>query len=126
MAGKEFVYFKATVHGSASWTNLANNKTMTQVFNFVDKDLKITDNGDGTLTILILNTGGGKILGPDGKLLFSDSGQTRFELLIDHGGTPADPSDDEFLEFLGVVKGSTGTNDTADRDFCDVVHEVIG
>jgi hypothetical protein len=31
------------------------------------------------------------------------------------GGTPTDPSDDEFLEFLGVVKESTGRSD----DFCE-------
>ena len=119
-------YFTATVHGSVTWTNLANDKSLTSVFNFVDKDLKITDNGDGTLTILVMNAGGGKILGPDGKLLFKDSGLVWFEVLIDHGGTLADPSDDVFLEFLGVVKGSTGTNDTEGRDFCADIHEFIG
>ena len=40
-----------------------------------------------------------------------------FELLIDHGGTPQDPSDDEFLADLGLVFGSTGRND----DFCGAV-----
>ena len=39
----------------------------------------------------------------------------RVEVLIDDGGTPTDPFDDEFLEFLGVVKESTGRSD----DFCD-------
>ena len=119
------VYFTGTVHGSISWTNLANDKTMTSVSNFVGKDLKVTDNGDGTLTILVLNAGGGKTLGPDGKLLFSDSGLIWFELLIDHGGTPTDPSDDEFLGFE-LVKGSTGTNDSEGRDFCDDIHQFIG
>jgi hypothetical protein len=56
--------------------------------------------------------------GPDG-FLFLDSGHFRFEILIDLGGTPTDPSDDEFLECLGVVKGPTGRNDTEGRDFCD-------
>ena len=119
-------YATATVHGSVSWTNLANGKTMTQVFNFVDKDLKITDNGDGTLTIRVMSAGGSKVLGPDGKLLFKDSGLIWFEVLIDHGGTLTDASDDEFLEFLGVVKGSTGTNDLEGRDFCEDIHEFIG
>jgi hypothetical protein len=119
-------YFNSPSHGSVVWTNLANGKTFTSVFNIHDKDLKVTDNGDGTLTILGLSAGGGKTLGPDGKLLFSDAGQTRYEVLIDHGGTPSDPSDDEFLEFLGVVKESTGTNDTMGRDFCDDIHEFIG
>lgn len=119
-------YFGATVHGWTSWTNTDNGKTLKSVYNFVDKDQKIVDNGDGTLTILVLNAGGGKIYGPDGKLLFKDPGQTRFEVLIDHGGTPSDPSDDEFLEFLGVVKPSTGVNDLEGRDFCEDIQTYIG
>jgi hypothetical protein len=119
-------YFTGTFHSWRSWTNVDNDKTLTQVENFVDKDLKVTDNGDGTLTLLVLAAGSTKVYGPDGKLLFNDPGQTRFELLIDHGGTPSDPSDDEFLEFLGVVKGSTGRNDLEDRDFCEDIQTFIG
>ena len=107
-------------------TNLANDKTLTQTFSVLTKDLKVTDNGDGTMTILVLATGSGKVYGPDGKLLFNDPGQIRFEVLIDHGGTPTNASDDEFLEFLGQVKGSTGRNDLQDRDFCADIHEFIG
>jgi hypothetical protein len=56
--------------------------------------------------------------GPDGKALARNPGQVRFELLVDHGGTPTDPSDDEFL---GLVKGSTGRTD----DFCAAVVPVL-
>jgi hypothetical protein len=119
-------YGSEKVHGTTSYTNLANDKTFTEVFNVLNKDLKVTDNGDGTLTILVLATGSFKVYGPDGKLLFSDPGQIRFELLIDHGGTPTDPTDDEFLEFLGVVKGSTGRSDLEGRDFCADIHQFIG
>jgi hypothetical protein len=119
-------YGSETVRGTQVITNLANDKTFTQIFSVLNKDLKVTDNGDGTLTILVLATGSSKVYGPDGKLLFSDPGQIRFEILIDHGGTPTDPSDDEFLEFLGLVKGSTGRNDLQDRDFCADIHEFIG
>ena len=119
-------YGSETVRGTQRITNLANGKTFTQIFSVLSKDLKVTDNGDGTLTILVLATGSSKVYGPDGKLLFSDPGQVRFEILIDHGGTPTDPFDDEFLEFLGVVFGSTGRNDLQDRDFCADIHEFIG
>jgi hypothetical protein len=119
-------YGSEKVHGTQVITNLANDKTFTQVFSVLDKDLKVTDNGDGTLTILVLATGGSRVYGPDGKLLFNEPGQIRFEILIDHGGTPTDPSDDEFLEFLGIVKGSTGRNDLQGRDFCDDIHTFIG
>jgi hypothetical protein len=119
-------YASEKVRATQVFTNLANDKTFTQIFSVLAKDLKVTDNGDGTLTILVLATGSSKVYGPDGKLLFSDPGQIRFEILIDHGGTPTDPSDDEFLEFLGLVKGSTGRNDLQDRDFCADIHEFIG
>ncbi len=45
-------------------------------------------------------------------------GTVRWALLIDHGGTPLDPSDDEVIEDLGVTRPSTGRNETDGRDFC--------
>lgn len=119
-------YYAEQVHFTQSWTNLANGKSLTHVSSTLSKDLKVTDNGDGTLTILVLATGSFKVYGPDGELLFKDPGQIRFELLIDHGGTPSDPSDDVELEFLGLVKGSTGRNDLQGRDFCEDIHTYIG
>jgi hypothetical protein len=95
---------------------------VTAVSGVLDKDLKITDNGDGTLTILVLATGSATLFDSSGKAIARNPGQVRFEILIDHGGTPADPSDDEFLEFLGLVKGSTGRND----DFCAAIVEALG
>lgn len=115
------VYFLESLHGTVSFTNLATGKSFTSVLTVINKDLKVTDNGDGTLTVLALSTGVVKNYGPDGKLLFVDSGQIRVELLIDHGGTPTDPDDDEILDET-LVKGSTGRNDTEDRDFCEDMH----
>jgi hypothetical protein len=109
------IYFNA--HGTRIdvFTNLANDKSVTGVVNAVEKDLRVTDNGDGTLTILILATGNAVLYGGDGKAIARDPGQIRFEILVDHGGTPSDQSDDEFLANLGVVKDSTGRSD----DFCE-------
>jgi hypothetical protein len=132
------VYFSLKPHGpdgliygadrvrlTDSWTNLANDKTFTVVVTGQQKDLRVTDNGDGTLTILVLTAGRQSAFGPDGTRLFLDAGTFRFEVLIDHGGTPTDPFDDEFIEFLGLVK-EAGRSDTADRDFCEDIHEFIG
>jgi hypothetical protein len=109
------VYFLQ--HGTETdvFTNLANDKSVTAFLNVIEKDQRVTDNGDGTLTILVLATGNAVLYGEDGKAIARDPGQIRFEILIDDGGTPNDPSDDEFLAFLGVVKGSTGRSD----DFCE-------
>ncbi len=51
------VHFAETSHGTFSWTNLANNLTMTTAINQINKDLKVTDNGDGTLTIVNVTSG---------------------------------------------------------------------
>jgi len=100
----------------------ADGVEVTETVRIVEKDLKITDNGDGTLTILVLVTGGATVTGPDGKAIARNPGQIRYEVLIAHAGTVTDPSDDVFLEFLGQVKGSTGRSD----DFCEAVVPVLG
>ena len=94
-------------------TNLANDKFVTTATTVLDKDLRVSDNGDGTLTILILATGNAVLYGRNGKVIASNPGQVRFEVVLDHGGTPTDPSDDVGLSFE-LVKGSTGRTD----DFC--------
>jgi hypothetical protein len=106
-------------HGKVTqvFTNPATDKSVTAVAKFIEKDLRVTDNGDGTLTILVLVTGNGVVYGEDGKAIARNPGQIRFEILVDHAGTPADPFDDVFLEDLGMVKGSTGRSD----DFCAAV-----
>jgi hypothetical protein len=110
-------YGKSNLRVTTVYTNVDSGNTVTEVINAVDKDHRVTDNGDGTLTILVLSTGNAAVFGQDGKAIARNPGQVRFELLIDDGGTPTDPSDDEFLAFLGLVKGSTGRTD----DFCAAV-----
>jgi hypothetical protein len=108
-------YFLEHVKVTVVYTNRANGKTVThEVVTRVNKDLRVTDNGDGTLTILAFATGNDVYYGPDGNVIGRNPGQTRVEILIDHGGTPTDPSDDEFLA-EEIVKGSTGRSD----DFCE-------
>ena len=108
-------YFLERLTLTVTYTNNANGKTVTFDVTRVTKDLRVTDNGDGTLTILILATGNDVLYGEDGKAIARNPGQVRFEILVDHGGTPTDPFDDEFLADLGLVKGSTGRSD----DFCE-------
>jgi hypothetical protein len=97
-------------------TNLANDRFVTSATKVIEKDLRVTNNRDGTLTILILATGNATVYGTNGKAIARNPGQTRFELVVDHGGTPNDPSDDEELSFR-IVKDSTGRSD----DFCGAV-----
>ena len=109
------IYFLEHIKGNNVYTNVDNDKFMTEVFTQVNKDLRVTDNGDGTLTILVLATGNAALYGADGKAIARNPGQVRFAFIVDHAGTPTDPEDDVFLEDLGLVKGSTGRTD----DFCE-------
>jgi hypothetical protein len=101
---------------------LANGRSYTFVETVINKDLKVTDNGDGTLTILALSTGNVVLYGEDGKAIARNPGQVRFEVLIEHGGTPSDPSDDELISISPPIKGSTGRND----DICAAVTMALG
>jgi hypothetical protein len=109
-------------HGTRTeWiTNPANGKSVRSVANVIEKDQRVTDNGDGTLTIIDLATGNAFVYGQDGKAIARNPGQTVFRLFIDDGGTPNDPSDDEILD-QQVVKESTGRSD----DFCAAVVPVL-
>jgi len=118
------VYFIETHHGFVSYTNLANGESVTVTFNNVDKDLKVTDNGDGTLTVVQTHNGVTTVRASTGKLRLKDTGTLRIELLVDASGTPTDPSDDEVLEER-VVKEQTGLT-LEGRDFCDDIHQFIG
>lgn len=116
-------YGMETSHSEQVWTNLTTGKSLTLISNFVIKDQQISDNGDGTLTIVVKSSGGVNVLGPDGKLLLKEPGQSRSVLLIDNAGTPEDPTDDAFLADLGRIKGSTGRNDIDGRSFCGLVRD---
>ncbi|CAN5290711.1 hypothetical protein BH18ACT9_BH18ACT9_08120 [soil metagenome] len=104
-----------------TWTNLGTGETMTTVGAYRGHSLKVTDNGDGTLTVLAQNTGNDASYNADGDIVARSAGVFRFRLLIDHGGTPTDPDDDEVIAFLGVVK-KTGLN----SDFCETIVGTIG
>jgi hypothetical protein len=86
-------------------------------------DIRVTDNGDGTMTYLTLHTTNTVVYNQYGKAIARDTGNERFRLLVDNGGTPTDPSDDTVVEFLGDVKPPTGRNI---EDFCAVTVNAIG
>lgn len=106
-------YVLQHVTGHQTLTNPDNDRFVTISFRVVEKDLKVTDDGEA-FTILVLATGNDTLYGMDGKALARNPGQSRWEILVDHNDTPQDPTDDEFVEFLGDVKGSTGRTD----DYC--------
>jgi len=65
-------YFLDTRKETSIVTNLANRQVVTFVLTVTAKDLKVTDNGDGTLTIIALFTGNVVLYGHDGKAIGRD------------------------------------------------------
>jgi hypothetical protein len=82
--------------------------------NTLSKDHKIVVNPNGTLTITVLLTGGGRLLDDDGRILAKGSGQIRIRIVVD-------PETGEELS-NEVVFGSTGTND----DYCAAILDYWG
>ncbi|MGW9415458.1 hypothetical protein [Arthrobacter cupressi] len=123
--GDGLPYALATFQRTDDYTNTLNGKTFHQTMVATEKDQRIIDNGDGTFTIIFSASGVQKSYGPDGTRLFMDSGIFKGEVLIDNGGTPSDPNDDQFLEFVRVIT-DTGRSDTENRDFCTDLADFIG
>jgi hypothetical protein len=114
-----FPYYRESVHGSVTTTNLKTGGTFTNVFTANSRDHHIVDNGDGTITITVYASGGSRFYDSHGKLVLKDPGQTRFAFDVDYRGTPGDPSDDvDVPGSFRVVRSSTGHSDLSDRDFC--------
>ena len=112
------VRFSANVRGRTVLTNLDTGGTYTNTYQFKDKDLKVVDNGDGTLTITIQNAGSFKWFDSDGDRVLKGAGLFRFQITVDHGGTPTDPSDDVEIDDSFVELKNAGMDQTAGRDFC--------
>jgi hypothetical protein len=123
--GDGLVYFADVFRVVESYTNVLNDKSLTQRTAGRRGDASIVDNGDGTLTITFRFTGRTHVIGPDGDVLFRDVGQVEESIVVDHAGTLDDPEDDTFVEYLGVGK-RVGRWDTEGRDFCTDVVELLG
>ncbi|GAA2033488.1 hypothetical protein GCM10009819_16960 [Agromyces tropicus] len=116
--GGELAYATATFNVTESYTNLATGKSFTGHVHGVDHDLDVVDNGDGTLTVTTTTQQSVRYVTDDGRTAFVDAGHFEYRLLIDHNGTPGDPSDDEVIDFLGE-DAAHGHFDTQGRDFCE-------
>ena len=82
----------------------------------VSHDVQVTHNGDGTLTVKAISPARATILGPTGRPESHFSGLLTVEQLWDDAGTPADQTDDVFLEDLSAT---THGHDEA-ADVCEV------
>jgi len=127
MHGDELAYFQGHFHDVTTYTNTLNDKTFTLVDIGTGKDLKIIDNGDGTITITGKVVVRQRVYAPDGSLVFRVAGQFRTRETVDTNGTPEDPSDDEPVDgTFSIIKDFVGHDPTASRDFCEDLATFIG
>ena len=61
------VYFAVNVRGTTTYTDLDTDKSLTSVYTLNDRDLRVTDNGDGTLTITVQTSAVFRYLRPRGQ-----------------------------------------------------------
>ena len=119
---EDLPHYTASSHGTETTTNLATGLSVTLIENGTSKDIRVVDNGDGTLTVLAAFNGRDVLIGPDGERLGHAAGSTRSEILLDHGGTPTDPSDDELIDEHVVSRN--GLRKSPGADFCAVLRDV--
>ena len=118
--------FQENFRATETFTNLDTGASVTRDLRILLHDLDLVLDDDGLATITTLGTGGERWMGPDGKLVYSDPGQVRFQFVIDTNGTLSDPFDDAFVADLGTIFGSTGRNDLQGVDFCTAMLGLIG
>jgi len=94
-------------HGTQSETLTANGTSLTSLATVNEKDLHATDNGDGTVTVLIVATGNAALYDEAGTAIARNPGQTRLEITFDENGN-------EIPGSRRIARESTGRSD----DFC--------
>lgn len=118
------VHFRFRLHLREAWTNVATGQSLRLSTDGVVADSSVVDNGDGTLSKTTRFASSARWRDQHGKLVSLDSGLTILEVLIDHNGTPSDPSDDQTID-VRTIRESNGVNSDP-VDFCDFVLGVIG
>ena len=105
-----FDYYLENVRVEVVFTDRATGLSVTDIQpNTLGKDQSLVDNGDGTITIIVLLTGGERTYGHEGNLIARNSGQVRLRIVYD--------VEHDVVLSNELIFGSTGTND----DFCEAV-----
>jgi len=117
------LFFKVTAVVQSTYTNQDSGTWLRSLSTFKEQDQRVVDNGDGTITIrfrLMENTA---YHSPSGALVGKVTGNTTSTVVIDHGGTLDDPSDDTFVsETVGDVHG---VDTLGGRIDCDIAAEYL-
>ena len=117
-----FPLFQGSGQGTTTWFNPETGLSVTLKNSGGFKDLSVTDNGDGTITVVTQTVGiPEEITLDDGTVAIKDVGRIVFSAVFDYNGT-TDPDDDIFIsdEILSI----SGPHPEAESDFtlfCETV-----
>jgi hypothetical protein len=123
--GDGLAYAHENVSVRVTYTGVETGLTMSEFAQFHFQDLKVVDNGDGTLTITSHGSGPHRVVGADGKVMFIESRSQWWTQTIDDGGTPSDPGDDELISATPPFK-VVGNLGGEGRDFCTDLTAQVG
>lgn len=116
-------YGSITATGRDVYMNVETGATMRGSWNIREADQTITDNGDGTITIVSALFNRTAYHAPSGALIGTDVLRTTGTWVIATQGTP-DPSDDVIVS--EEIEAPTGGARTLDgRDLCDIAAEYL-
>ena len=111
-------YFSVTATGQDVDTNLTTGATLRGSWNLREADQKITDNGDGTITIVSTLFNRTAYHASSGALIGTDVSRTTGTWVIATQGTP-DASDDELLS-EDIETPTGGARTLNGRDLCEL------
>ena len=117
-----FPLLKHTVRGRVTFTNPVTGKSIGNFFAGAIRDLTVTDNGDGTVTLRTAVSGvQEEITLSDGTVAIKDVGRIVYVDVINYHGTLTDTSDDEVLS--ESIESISGQNPEAENStlFCTTV-----
>jgi hypothetical protein len=111
-----YPYYWAKITRDAYLTRTSTGRTVHLHQDMVQRDARITDNGDGTIDILVAGTYTEFDHAPDGTVGLRTQGRETYVVTLDTQGTPTDEDDDVEIGFQYL--GFTGHDDRETTDFC--------
>lgn len=118
-----FGHFSMTYVNRGVYTNTDTGATFTTTTTARESDLRIVDNGDGTITITGAMRGTTVVRDEQGGVVGIDSLRTTFESVRDLNGTPEDWSDDTEVSF--TESEPVGVSTLGGLDECAMALELL-
>lgn len=116
-----FPLFSGNVAGVTTYS--AGTHTATVRYAGPEHDLKVVDNGNGTITVTQAISGNsGVVTDEAGTQVYSESGRRLYNVVLDYNGTPGNADDDIFVSETLTTDGPAG----ADGSLCAAVVTTLG